>query len=57
MLDIHADEQFSIGTVSGVMQLVVVSKNLRNVPEMGIFGWDPGAQFGIYRLDAFWLDR
>lgn len=57
MLDIHAEEQFSIGTVSGVMQLVVVAKDLRNVPEKGMFGWDPGAQFGIYRLDAFWLDR
>ena len=32
---------------------------LRVVPteEAGIFGWDPGAQFGIYRLDALWLDR
>ena len=57
MLDIHATEQFSIGTVSGVLQPIVVSNALRNVPESGVFGWDPGAQFGIYRLDAFWLDR
>jgi peptide/nickel transport system substrate-binding protein len=57
MLDIHAAEQFSIGTVSGVLQPIVVSNALRNVPEAGVFGWDPGAQFGIYRIDAFWLDR
>ena len=57
MLDIHADQQFSIGIVSGVLQPIVVSNALRNVPETGIFGWDPGAQFGIYRLDALWLDR
>jgi peptide/nickel transport system substrate-binding protein len=57
MLDIHADGQFTIGTVSGVMQPVIVSNALRNVPEQGVFGWDPGAQLGIYRIDAFWLDR
>ena len=57
MLDIHADAQFTIGTVSGVMQPVIVSNALRNVPEQGVFGWDPGAQLGIYRIDAFWLDR
>ncbi|MFT3810339.1 MAG: ABC transporter substrate-binding protein [Micropepsaceae bacterium] len=57
MLDIHADQQFSIGIVSGVLQPVIVSNALRNVPQTGLFGWDPGAQFGIYRLDALWLDR
>ncbi|MFO1237977.1 MAG: ABC transporter substrate-binding protein [Alphaproteobacteria bacterium] len=57
MLDIHASEQFTIGTVSGVLQPVVVSNALRNMPETGVFGWDPGAQFGIYRIDALWLDR
>lgn len=57
MLDIQADEQFTIGTVSGVMQPVIVSNALRNVPENGVFGFDPGANFGIYRMDAFWLDR
>ncbi|MCC6920216.1 MAG: ABC transporter substrate-binding protein [Alphaproteobacteria bacterium] len=57
MLDLHATEQFTIGTVSGVLQPIVVSNAVRNVPKQGIFGWDPGAQFGIYRLDAVWLDR
>jgi peptide/nickel transport system substrate-binding protein len=57
MLDLHAAQMFSIGTVSGVMQPVVVSGALRNVPETGIYGWDPGAQFGLHRPDLFWLDR
>ncbi len=57
MLEIHADENFIIGVVSGVTQPVVVSKKLRNVPEKGVYGWDPGSQFGIYRPDQFWLDN
>jgi peptide/nickel transport system substrate-binding protein len=55
MLAIHAEQQFIIGTVSGVMQPIVVSTKLRNVPQRGIFSWDPGAQFGMYRMDEFWL--
>ncbi len=57
MLAMHAEMQFTIGTVAGVSQPVVVSNLLRNVPENGIFGWDPGAQFGIYRMDLFFLQR
>jgi peptide/nickel transport system substrate-binding protein len=57
MLDIHADQVFVIGTVSGVTQPIAVSNALRNVPEKGVFSWDPGAQFGMYRMDEFWLDR
>lgn len=57
MLDLHATEQFTIGTVSGVQQPIAVSDALRNVPVNGVYGWDPGAQFGIYRFDALWLDR
>jgi peptide/nickel transport system substrate-binding protein len=55
MLAIHAEQQFIVGTVSGVMQPIVVSAKLRNVPAQGIFSWDPGAQFGMYRIDEFWF--
>lgn len=55
MLDIHADQALSIGLVARVPQPVVVSRRLRNVPSEGIFNWDPGAQFGIYRPETFWL--
>ena len=57
MLQIWADEVFSIGTVAGVLQPVVVSDRLRNIPEKGIYNWDPGAFFGIYKPDQFWFDR
>jgi peptide/nickel transport system substrate-binding protein len=57
MLEIHTAERFIIGVVSGALQPVVVSKSLRNVPEQGRWGWDPGAQFGMYRMDSFWLDK
>jgi peptide/nickel transport system substrate-binding protein len=56
MLRIWADEVFSIGTVAGVLQPVVVNAKLRNVPEQGIYNWDPGAYFGIYKPDGFWFD-
>lgn len=55
MLEINADRMFTIGTVAGVPQPVVVSNRLRNVPEKGIYNWDPGAYFGIYRPDTFWF--
>ncbi len=56
MLKIYADEVFSIGTVAGVLQPVVVNDRLRNVPEHGIYNWDPGSHFGIYKPDGFWFD-
>ena len=55
MLEIHSDQVFSIGTINGVPQPVVVSKDLKNVPEKGIYSWSPSAYFGIYRPDTFWL--
>jgi peptide/nickel transport system substrate-binding protein len=56
MLQIWADETFSIGTVAGVLQPVVVSEKLHNVPEEGFYNWDPGAFFGVFKPDTFWLD-
>ena len=57
MLAIHAEETYSIGIIAAVRQPVVVGEALRNVPQDGIYNWDPGALFGIYRPDTFWLDR
>ena len=56
MLTIHAEQTYTIGIVSGVPQPVVVNRNLRNVPEKGIYNWDPGAHFGIYHPDTFWYE-
>ena len=55
MLQIHADQVFVIGLISGTLQPVVVSNRLRNVPENGLYNWEPGANFGIYEPDTFWL--
>jgi peptide/nickel transport system substrate-binding protein len=55
MLAIRADQVFSIGTVNGVPQPVVAAKALKNVPKKGIYNWDPGAYFGIYKPDSFWF--
>ena len=55
ILEIHAEQVFTIGLVANVRQPVVVSTRLRNVPQTGIYNWDPGAFFGIYRPDSFWF--
>lgn len=56
MLQIFADQVFTIGTVANVPQPVVVATELRNVPQKAMYGWDPGAHFGIYKPDSFWFD-
>jgi peptide/nickel transport system substrate-binding protein len=55
MLQIWSEQVFSIGLIAGVQQPVVVSDRLRNVPSEGIYNWDPGAHFGIYKPDGFWF--
>jgi len=56
MLEIHRDQTYTIGIVRAVPQPVVVRKGLHNVPEKAVYNWEPGAHFGIYRPDTFWLD-
>lgn len=57
MLAIHANQQFAIGILAEAPQPVVVSNRLRNVPsESGKWAWEPGAHFGIHRIDEFWFD-
>ena len=55
MLRIHVDQQYVIGVVSGVPQPVIARDTLMNVPKEGFYNWDPGAFFGIYRLETFWF--
>lgn len=55
MLGIHAEQQFSIGVVNGVQQPLVVSNALKNIPEKGLYNWEPGSFFGMYRPDTFWF--
>ena len=56
MLAINADQVYTIGIVTRALQPVVVRDNLRNVPADGIYSWDPGAYFGMYHPDTFWID-
>jgi peptide/nickel transport system substrate-binding protein len=55
ILDIHAEQEFVIGLVSGVPQPVVASNRLRNVPSEGLYAWDPGAHLGVHRMDEFFF--
>jgi peptide/nickel transport system substrate-binding protein len=34
---------------------VVVGDEVKNVPETGIYNFDPGSYFGMYHPDTFWL--
>lgn len=55
MLALYADGVYSIGLVAGALQPVAVSNRLRNVPQQALFNWNPGAQFGIHRPEAFFF--
>lgn len=55
MLSITSDQVFSIGIIRGVPQPIVVSNQLRNVPDKAIYNWEPGAHFGMHRMETFWL--
>jgi peptide/nickel transport system substrate-binding protein len=54
MLAIQADQVFAIGIVSGSPQPVVVSRRIRNLPEIGVYAWEPTSHFGAYRIDELY---
>ena len=56
MLEINADQVFTIGIVNGTQQPVVIDKKMRNVPEKALYAFEPGSFFGIYMPDTFWYD-
>ena len=55
MLDIHAEQVYTIGIAAAIPQPVVVNARLRNVPVRGVYNWEPGAHLGIHRMDTFWF--
>jgi peptide/nickel transport system substrate-binding protein len=57
ILEANADEVFSIGTVNGIRQPIVVGLKVRNVPKDGYYAWEPGGYIGLYQPDTFWIDR
>jgi peptide/nickel transport system substrate-binding protein len=57
MLHNHVENQWSIGTVAGALQPIVVKGGLRNVPERALYSWEPTSMLGVYRIDEFYWDR
>lgn len=56
MLTIYTQQVFSIGIVNGTLQPIVINRKIRNVPEKGLYGFDPTAFLGVYLPDTFWYD-
>jgi peptide/nickel transport system substrate-binding protein len=57
MLRLHAENQWTIGTVAGAIQPVVVKRGLANVPERAPYSWEPTSFLGVYRVDEFFWDK
>ena len=55
MLALYTSQVFSIGIVNSTLQPVLSSTKMRNVPDGGLWGFDPTSYFGIYMPDTFWL--
>jgi peptide/nickel transport system substrate-binding protein len=57
MLTIYTDNVFSIGLVNSTWQPIVASTKFRNLPETGLFSFNPTSYFGVYMPDTFWLEE
>ena len=57
MLMNHAENQWTIGTVAGALQPIVVKNGLTNLPEKALYSWEPTALIGIYRVDELFWSR
>jgi peptide/nickel transport system substrate-binding protein len=57
MLALYTSQVFSIGIVNATMQPVVASAKLRNLPDKGVYSFDPTCYFGVYGVDTFWFDK
>jgi peptide/nickel transport system substrate-binding protein len=57
ILELWTDQVFSIGTVNGIKQPIVVGPKVHNVPKDGYFAWDPGGYIGLYRPETFWVGQ
>ncbi|HEV2560456.1 MAG TPA: ABC transporter substrate-binding protein [Microvirga sp.] len=57
MLKNHAENQWTIGTVAGALQPIVVKNGLQNLPAKAPYSWEPTAMIGIYRADEMFWNR
>ena len=55
MLAAYTDQVFSIGLVNQALQPILSARRLRNVPETGLYGFDPTCYLGVYMPDTFWM--
>nr|WP_245513060.1 ABC transporter substrate-binding protein [Enterovirga rhinocerotis] len=56
MLKNRAENLWSIGTVAGALQPIVVRDGLRNLPQRAVYSWDPTSMLGVYRIDELFWD-
>ncbi len=57
MLNLFTQQVFTIGIVNASLQPLVRSSRLRNLPDKGLFGFDPTSYLGVYMPDTFWYDE
>jgi peptide/nickel transport system substrate-binding protein len=55
MLSLYTQQVFSIGLINSTLQPILKSARLQNVPEHGLYGFDPTSYLGIYMPDTFWF--
>lgn len=55
MLEINAEQVFTIGLLGAVLQPVAADPRLRNLPDKADYMYEPGAYFGRYRMDTLWF--
>ncbi|TMV74336.1 ABC transporter substrate-binding protein, partial [Thioclava sp. BHET1] len=57
MLQIRADQVFTIGTVNATLQPIMRSRYLNNLPDKALYGFAPTSYLGVYLPDTFWYDE
>ncbi len=55
MLALYTDQVFSIGIINATLQPILASSRMQNLPDVGLYGFDPTCYFGVYMPDTFWL--
>jgi peptide/nickel transport system substrate-binding protein len=57
MLELHAENQWVIGTVAGAIQPIVLRDGLKNLQPVDLYSWEPTSLLGVYRVDEIFWDR
>ncbi|MDF2812363.1 MAG: transporter substrate-binding protein [Microvirga sp.] len=57
ILSNHAENQWTIGTVAGALQPIVVRNGLHGLPKKALYSWEPTAMLGIYRVDQMYWNK